>query len=168
MILVLLTYILVKLHDRFRLVVWLCRPINVCLRCFRKEWDVKNSLIGAFATLMLLSYVKILSVTAGILTPAYLYYMNGTHSSLYVFNDINTPYLSGTHLPYFITAILTSFFFLYCRCISTLVTASKGSSTLPDCTLRCSTLSWMLNKDATNTGPDIFDFSQPFTSQCRL
>ena len=111
MILVLLTYLLVKLHDRFTLVVWMCRPINVCLRCFRKEWDVKNSLIGAFATLVLLSYVKILNVTAGILTPAYLYYMNGTHSSLYVFNDINTPYLSRKHLPYFITAILMSSIF---------------------------------------------------------
>ena len=111
MILVLLTYLLVKLHDHFILVVWMCRPINVCLRCFRKEWDVRNSLIGAFATLVLLSYVKILSVTAGILTPAYLYYMNGTHSSSYVFNDINTPYLSGTHLPYFITAILMSSIF---------------------------------------------------------
>ena len=45
------------------------------------------------------------------MTPAYLYYMNGTHSSLYVFNDINTPYLSRAHLPYFITAILMSFIF---------------------------------------------------------
>lgn len=58
LILVLVSYALVKLHDRFRLVVFMCRPFYKCLHVFRKEWDVKDSLIGSFATFYLLSYVE--------------------------------------------------------------------------------------------------------------
>ncbi len=126
MIMILLTYVVITLRDHFSLVMWLCRPMYTCLHRFRKEWEVNNSLIGAFATMLLLSYVKILNVTYDILTPRYLHYMNGSHSKYYVANDINTPYLSETHLPYFILALAMSFVFnivpllllcLYpCRC----------------------------------------------------
>ena len=126
MILVLLTYLLVKLHDHFRLVVWLCRPFYICLHYFRREWEIKSSLIGAFSTLLLLSYVKIIDISSNILMPTHLYHMNGTHGPPRVYNDINIFYLSKEHLPYFVTAIVMSFTFnvvpllllcLYpCRC----------------------------------------------------
>ncbi len=127
MIMILLTYVLVSLHDRFSLVIiWLCRQLYRCLHHCRKEWNVRNSLIGAFATMLLLSYVKILNVTSNILTPRYIYYMNGSQSKLYVSIDIDTPYLSKTHLPYFILALAMSFvsslllLCLYpCRCFQT-------------------------------------------------
>ncbi len=126
MIMILITYGIVILHDRFNLVIWLCRPLYTC---FRKEWNIKSSLIGAFATMLLLSYVKILNVTSNILAPRYIYYMNGSQSKLYVSIDTDTPYLSKTHLPYFILALAMSFVFnivpllllcLYpCRCFQT-------------------------------------------------
>ena len=100
MIMILLTYGIVILHDRFNLVIWLCRPLYTCLHRFRKEWDIKSSLIGAFATMLLLSHVKILNVSSNILIPLYSFYMNGSHSKFYVSIDIDTPYLSKTHLPY--------------------------------------------------------------------
>ena len=111
MILVFLTYAFVKLHDSFRLTVCLCRPLYKCLHYFRKEWDIKSSLIGAFAIMLLLSYVKTLNVTILILTPNYSYFMNGRHGRFYAFNDMNTLYLSKEHLPYFVTAIAMSFVF---------------------------------------------------------
>ena len=147
--------------------MWLCKPINACIRSFRKEWDVRNSLIGAFATLMLLSYVKILNVTASIVTPAYLYYMNGTHSSLYVFNDINTPYLSRTHLPYFITAFLSFIFNIIPLLLLCLYPCHCFQRFLNSTRLHSQMLHTFMD-GATNTGPKIFDFSQPFISQCRL
>ena len=76
MILVLLTYIFVKFDDRFRLTMCLCWPVNKCFRHFRKELDIKSSLISAFATMLLLSYVKILNVTANILIFGYHYDMS--------------------------------------------------------------------------------------------
>ena len=105
MILVLLTYLFVKFDERFRLTMWLCWPVNKCLRHFRKEFEIKSSLISAFATMLLLSYVKILNVTANILNSGYHYDMYGNYGHLYVYYDPNTLYLSREHLPYFMTAI---------------------------------------------------------------
>ena len=105
MILVLLTYLLVKLHDRFRLVVWLCRPAYTCFRHFRKEWDIKTSLIGAFATFFLLSYVKILDISTHLLTPTYFYHMNGSHGKSFFFYNGTVHYFGKEHLPYAALAI---------------------------------------------------------------
>ena len=111
MILVLITYLLVKLHDRFRLVVWLCRPAYSCFRHFRKEWDIETSLIGAFATFFLLSYVKILDISAHLLTPTHFYYMNGTHGNTFFFYDSTVPYLGEEHLLYAMLAVTLSLLF---------------------------------------------------------
>ncbi len=129
MIMILITYGIVSLHDRYSQVIWLCRPLYTCLHRFRKEWDIRSSLIGAFATMLFLSYVKILNVSSNILIPQYILYMNGSHSKPYVSIDTDTPYLSKTHLPYFILALAMLFVFnivpllllcLYpCRCFKT-------------------------------------------------
>ena len=108
MILVLLTYLFVKFDDSFRLNMCLCWPVYKCLRHFRKELNIKSSLISAFATMLLLSYVKILNVTANILSSEYNYDMHGNNGHLYVYYDTNTLYLSREHLPYFMTAITMS------------------------------------------------------------
>ena len=101
MILVLLTYLLIKLHDRFRLVVWLCRPAYTCFRHFRNEWDIKTSLIGAFATFYLLSYVKILDISAHLLTPTDFFNMNGNrYGNHFFFYNGTIPYLGKEHLSY--------------------------------------------------------------------
>ncbi len=127
MVAVLITYVIVNLYDRFIVTMQLCRPVFKCLHSFRKEWNVKRSLIGAFATMFLLSYIKILNVSCNILlTFGYLKYMNGSVGKLYVAYDSIIPYLGRTHLPYFILAVIMSFIFnvlpllllcLYpCRC----------------------------------------------------
>ncbi len=126
MIMILITYGIVSLHDRFSQVIWLCRPLYTCLHHFRKKWDIKSSLIGAFATM---SYVKIIDVTSHILIPIKYLYMNGSLSKPYVSIDTDTPYLSKTHLPYFVLALAMGFvfyiiplllLFLYpCRCFQT-------------------------------------------------
>ena len=108
MLLVFLTYIF---DERFRLTMCLCWPVNKCFRHFRKELDIKSSLISAFATMLLLSYVKILNVTANILIFGYHYDIHGNYGHLYVYYDTNTLYLSREHLPYFIIAIAMSLIF---------------------------------------------------------
>ena len=108
MISVLLTYIIVQ---KFSYVSCLSIPFNKCLHHFKKEWNAGSSLIEAFATLILLSQVKILNVTFNILTPTYLYNMNGTHSHTLVYSAPHTEYLSKQHLPYFVLAIAMSFVF---------------------------------------------------------
>ena len=48
--LILLTFILVKLHDNFAFVVWLWKPFHRCLAVFRRQWNIRSYLIHALAT----------------------------------------------------------------------------------------------------------------------
>ena len=58
--LIILTYTAVLLHDRYSIVVNIWRPAYRVFSCIHREWNIRGSLIQAFATFMVLSYVKIL------------------------------------------------------------------------------------------------------------
>ena len=122
LMLIFLTYLVVKLHDRFMLVTWLCRPLYRCFHHFRKEWDIETSLIGTFATFYLLSYVKVVNVTADILTSVSFENTSGMKErNLYVFYNASLQYFGDEHQPYVIFAVLFSFFFNACPLILLLV-----------------------------------------------
>lgn len=73
LLLVFLTYLFIKLHDSGnRLVYLLCQPCHRVFVSLRKCCNVRHSLIDVFASLILLSYVRFLSVSLDILTPATL------------------------------------------------------------------------------------------------
>ena len=108
MVAVIFTYIMVQ---KFSYINCFTRTLNKFQYLFKKEWNVGKSLIEAFATLILLSQVKILNVTFNLLTPGFLYHMNGTHGHPHVYNDPSKEYLSKQHLPYFVLAIAMSFVF---------------------------------------------------------
>ena len=114
LILILITYSLVKLHDRYTLVVWFCKPLYFCFHKFRKEWNIKTSLVASFATFYLLSYVKIINVTADILTPTYYYNIQGDKSELYFYYNASMKYFGEEHLPYAVFAVIFSFLFNVC------------------------------------------------------
>ena len=64
MLLILVTWICIELHDRnFRVIVFLWRPFHRCFVRLRRGWDTKNDLIDVFATFILLSYLRILYQT---------------------------------------------------------------------------------------------------------
>ena len=119
MLLIALTFFLVRAHGRFRVISWLWRPLYACLHHFKKEWDVSSSLIGAFATFYLLSYVKVLNVTADILAPVRLYNISGGFRYYYYYNA-SMPYFGSQHRPYAVVAIVAGLlynvlpFFLFC------------------------------------------------------
>ena len=107
LLLIVVTYILVELHDHnFRIVVWLWRPFQYCSIRFRRSWDIRTSLIDAFATFLLLSYVKFLSVSIDLLVPVNLYNAHGKVVDVYLYFDATVKYFSKEHFPYFILAIV--------------------------------------------------------------
>ena len=89
LILIALTYILVELHDwGFRPIMWLWRPFHRCFGHFRRQWDIRTSLLDAFATFLLLSYIKLLSVSFDLLFPVSITDVYGhTFSSMYLYFD---------------------------------------------------------------------------------
>ena len=60
LLLIALSYLLVLLYDRnVRFIVCLWKPFVPLFIRFRRQWNIKSSLVDAFATFLLLSYVKI-------------------------------------------------------------------------------------------------------------
>ena len=93
-----------------RLIVCLWKPILPLFIKFRRQWNIRNSLVEVFATFLLLSYVKILSVSVDLLVPVLLYdEQERIISQPYLFIQGDLPFLGSQHLPY---ACLALFFLL--------------------------------------------------------
>ena len=106
LLLVILTYIFVKLHNRYSFVVWLWSPFYKCFALFRNEWDINRSLVGAFATFLLLSYVKILNVSFYALTPNTFHDIEGNEmSKRFLYYDGTYEYFGADHIPYALLAV---------------------------------------------------------------
>ena len=105
--LIFLTYTAVLLHDRYSIVVKIWRPAYRVFSCIRREWNIRGSLIQAFATFMVLSYVKILNVSFSLLIPVQVKDVNGeVINATYLASDAELVYFGREHLPYGILAIV--------------------------------------------------------------
>ena len=74
--------------------------------------DIQSSIIKAFATFLLLSYVKLLNSTVDILLPVRTYDMHDKVVGWYVYYNASYKYFSKEHLPYAITAITIFLLFI--------------------------------------------------------
>ena len=112
LLLIFLTYILVKLHDNFTIVVWLWRPFHRCLAVFRRQWNIRSYLVHALATFIVLSYVKILNTSFEFLIPSYVYDMKGNSvKEMYWYYDGRVDMTSKGYLPYLVLALCMLLFF---------------------------------------------------------
>ena len=104
------TYFLLDLHAyNFRPIVWLGRPIHRCFAQFQRQLNVKTSIIEAFATFLLLSYLKILCVSFDLLVPTQVYDKHGKSLGLYLYYDGGIHFFGKEHLPYAILIITLLF-----------------------------------------------------------
>ena len=167
LLLTVLTYLLVELHNRnCKLVVWLWKPFHWCCARLRRQWDIQTSLIEAFASFLLLSYVKFLSVSFDFLVSVNLYNAHGESMEPYLYFDGTVEYFGKQHLPYAILAIVVLSIFnilpllllcLYpCHCFQRVLNA---------CKLRCQALHVLMDafqgcyKNGTNGTRDCRYFS---------
>ena len=115
LILIGLTYFFVRLHDQqYRIIVGLSKPFKCLLSTFRRNWNVRTSVIDVFATFFLLSNVKLFSVSFDFLIPTRIYQLYPDHynytQALYIAG--NTEYFGREHMPYAILAIFVLFVFI--------------------------------------------------------
>jgi hypothetical protein len=108
LLLIVLTFILLRLYEKFQVVrvffkgpMWLFAHVN-------HQWNASTSLIEAFATFILLSYVKIISTSFNIIMPTRLYNVSGQVVGLYMYYNGSLEYFGRDHLPY---AVLSIFMF---------------------------------------------------------
>ena len=105
--LILLTFILVKMHDNFAFVVWLWKPFHRCLAVFRRQWNIRSYLVHAFATFIVLSYVKILSTPFELLTPSQLHDMHSNQiQKAYWYYDGRVDMISKGYMSILVLALL--------------------------------------------------------------
>ena len=108
-VLILLSYLLIDLHDKqYTVLVTVWKPFHKVLSMFRKSWDIRTSVIDSFATFFLLTYVKVLSVTADILIPTNIYKLGSNKSTIAIglYYSPTVHYFGDDHLPYVIVAIV--------------------------------------------------------------
>ena len=116
LLLMMLSYVLIDLYDRnFRLLVILWKPFLKFFSLFHRNWEIRTSVIDAYATFFFLSNVKFLSSSFDLLVPVKVYQLssfNGLNYTWRLYYDATIPYFGETHLPYAILAIVTLFFFV--------------------------------------------------------
>lgn len=104
--LIVATFCCIKAYDKFSLIRLVLRPVHRCCFHIRKEWHIHRSLLDAFATFLLLSYVKILNISFDLLIPTTTYDMNGERSFTFLYYSGNIKVFEGEHIPYAILALV--------------------------------------------------------------
>ena len=105
LLLIILTYLLIKIHEHFELVRFLWKPVAWLFTRFNDQWRASNSLIEAFATFILLSYVKVINTSFDILMPVQVHNVTGNTVGMYLYYNGSMEYFGHDHLPYAVLAI---------------------------------------------------------------
>ena len=115
LLLMVITYILIVLYDKnYRVITVMWRPFRVLISYYRSNWDIRTSVIDAYATFFLLSNVKFLIVSFNLLIPVRVYELHQHHYnySLGLYYAADIEYFGSEHLPYGILAIIMCLFFV--------------------------------------------------------
>ena len=115
LLLMVITYLLIVLYDRnYRVITAMWRPFRVLFSYYRRNWDVRTSLIDSYATFFLLSNIKFLIVSFNLLVPVRVYELHQDHYnySLGLYYAADIEYFGSEHLPYGILAIIMCLFFV--------------------------------------------------------
>ena len=100
-------YVLLIAHDRgCRLVVRLWRPFLWCTTRLRQSWNIRHSIIDAFATFLLLSYIKLLNTSCNLLLYTNVRNDRGSWLGHFLYYDTTIKLFSLQHMPFAILAIL--------------------------------------------------------------
>ena len=111
LLLVLISYSMIELHDRgFKVVVLLWKPFGKLFSYVRSDWDIRNSIIHSFATFLLLSYMRILSVSFDVLAPIKIYSVTGGTVGWFLYSNSSVLFFGKEHLPYGIVALTVAVF----------------------------------------------------------
>ena len=106
-----ITYACIELHDHnFRPIVWLWAPFHRCFTRCRRTCNPKETIIGTFATFLLLSYTKLIFVSSKLLNSAtsYTHYTtNATiHSTVTPLYDSSVKFFGKEHFPFAMLAVI--------------------------------------------------------------
>lgn len=100
-------------YYNFKVVIVLSYPFRKAFSCFQKTWNIRASIMEAYATFFLLSYAKFLSASFDILMPTYIHNSSSHHQHRFAsYYDANLNYFEGDHLPLALIALIMLIFFV--------------------------------------------------------
>ena len=106
LLLTVVSYILIDLHGRnVKIVVILWKPFRYLFILLRRNWDSRTTVIDAYATFFVLSFTKLLYVSADLLIPVRTHSLNNDSVRWALYYDATVDYFGKEHLPYAILAI---------------------------------------------------------------
>lgn len=106
LLLIILSYIVVTLYYRnVRVVVWISHPLRSLFARFQRTWNIRTSIMDAYATFFVLSYTKFLSASFDLLMPTYVCSSETGKKTISAYYDANLRYFRGDHLPLALTAL---------------------------------------------------------------
>ena len=109
LVLVAVLYTFVTLRDRgCKIIVQMWKPFHYLMARFQSRINLKTSLVDTFATLLLLSYVKIGYAALYVLAPTRLWSPDGSYVWV-VYIDPSLKYFGSSHAGYAIVTLLLSF-----------------------------------------------------------
>ena len=108
LVVIVFLYVCIRLHaSNFRPVIYCWKPFLKCFLRFRRSVDPKTSVIDAFATFLLLSYVRLTYVVGIFLSPVHLYNGQGQQLNTSVFTyDANIQFFQTEHLPLALLSVI--------------------------------------------------------------
>ena len=147
--LIVILFFCISSHGRdFRPIVYCWKPFQKYFNYCRRRIDSRTSVIDAFATFILLSYVKLLTVTGALFQPTYLFSSEAQRfTGLYFAPTVEA--FHGGHLPITVTAI---FALLVFATVPPLVLILYPTSVFQKCLTRCK-----INSQALRTFVETFN-----------
>ena len=107
LVLVFLSYCMIVLYDaKVTLIKILWKPFRNFFALFRSTWDVHISVIDSFASIYILSHVKVLSVSMDLLIPTRIYKLNSDSEIYRLYYLPSVPHFGKRHFPYAILALI--------------------------------------------------------------
>ena len=106
-LLILFSHMIIKLYNSHICciaVMW--RPFRVLFARAQESMDVQTSIIDSFATVFLLSYTKVLSITSDLLIPTQIHKLGSNRSTFGVYYSPTIVWFGDEHLPYAILALV--------------------------------------------------------------
>ena len=113
--LVISTYILIELHARnFRPIVIMWKPFGRCFSKIRRNWSATDSIIHAYATLLLLSFGTLNHNILQLLKSTNIYNSTGKVKTNVLVNRPSIHVYSSEYIPYLIIVVTLMFFLGIC------------------------------------------------------
>ena len=157
-------YIIVERHARgCWLLNWLWRPLHPLRYKFKKAFNIRGSVINAFATSISVSFFKILMTSFDIACPATIYSSISRSQKNHLYFNSSIAFNDAKNIPYFVLAITmtTLFCVLPLLVLLTCPTKTEKCKYFYSCKLLCEVLKVFQKhlKDGTNGTPDYRSFS---------